>query len=115
MAATGTENYEERIGRFEEAIALGTPDRVPFFPIIQLMPRKYAGINAKQAFYDSGTWMEASKKAILDLEPDIDWADSAVYQGRALEAARIRQLKWPGPGGPPKDSGIQFVEDEYNV
>jgi hypothetical protein len=113
MTEVDKEPYDQRLHRIEDAIALRTPDRVPFFPITQLMPRKYGGITAERAFYDTDAWLDASKRAILDLEPDIYWPASAVLPGQALEATKIRQLKWPGPGGLSEDSGIQFVEAEY--
>jgi hypothetical protein len=77
------------------------------------MPRKYVGITAEKAFYSTRDWLDANKRSILDLEPDIYWPASAAYPGRALEAAKISQVKWPGPGGLAEDSGIQFVEAEY--
>jgi hypothetical protein len=113
MTETHKEVYEQRLKRVEDAIVLRVPDRVPFFPITSLVGRKYVGITAEEAFYNYDAWFEGNKKAILDLEPDIYWPAVSVYPGRALEAAKIRQLKWPGPGGAPKDTGIQFVEDEY--
>ena len=107
------QDYQKRVKRVEEAIALKTPDRVPFFPITGLMARKYIRITAEEAFYNYEAWFQANKKMILDLEPDMYWPAVAVYPGRALEAVKIRQLRWPGPGGAPKDTGIQFVEGEY--
>jgi uroporphyrinogen-III decarboxylase len=113
MVGEPGEVYRQRLKRVEDAISLRTPDRVPFFPLTQLMPRKYMGITAEKAFYSTRDWLEANKRSIIDLEPDIYWPASAVYPGRALEAAKISQVKWPGAGGLAEDSGIQFVEAEY--
>lgn len=112
MVKTPEELYLERERRVEDAVQLKVPDRVPFLPVINLLAIKYTGITAAQAFYDYDLWFEASRKAILDLEPDIYWPATAAYPGRSFDAMQPRQLRWPGGGGAPDNSGIQFLEGE---
>jgi hypothetical protein len=113
MGKTGQELYREREKRVMDAIALKRPDRVPLFPCTNLMAVKYAGITPAQAFYDYDAWFEANAKMNIDLEPDIYWPAIAAYPGRSFDALQLRQLKWPGGGGAPDHSGIQYTDMEY--
>jgi hypothetical protein len=113
MSKTPEELFQEREKRVMDAIALKTPDRVPFFPCCNLMAVKYGGITPAQAFYDYDAWFEANAKMNLDLVPDIYWPAMAAYPGRSFDAVKLRQLKWPGGGGAPDHSGIQYTNREY--
>ncbi|MFH1123870.1 MAG: uroporphyrinogen decarboxylase family protein [Pseudomonadota bacterium] len=113
MTKTPQELYNKRLQRVEEAIRLNEPDRVPFFPQTNLLAVKYGGISAEEAFYNHDLWFSANKRMIMDLEPDIYWPPAAALPGRALEALGCKQIKWPGPGGAPSHSPIQFVEKDY--
>jgi hypothetical protein len=113
MSKTPEELYQEREQRVMDAIALKTPDRIPFFPCCNLMALKYTGITAAKAFYDYDAWFEANAKMIVDLQPDIYWPAISAYPGRSFDALQLRQLKWPGGGGAPDKSGIQYTDKEY--
>jgi len=109
-----SENFETRIGRINDAIALKKPDRVPIFPSFHLFPARYAGMNYEKAFYDLDGWLAANEKTILDYDPDLYFQPSApiAAAGAAHEALDNRQIKWPGHGVAPNRS-FQFVEGEY--
>ena len=109
-----SENFETRIGRINDAIALKKPDRVPIFPMFHLFPARYAGMNYEEAFYDSDRWLAANEKAILDYDPDLYFQPSGAVgaDGAAHEALDNQQIKWPGHGVAPNRS-FQFVEGEY--
>jgi hypothetical protein len=77
------------------------------------MAVKYAGITPAQAFYDYDAWFETNERMNLDLKPDIYWPAIAAYPGRSFDALQLRQLKWPGGGGAPDHSGIQYTDKEY--
>ena len=113
MSTTPEELYQQRDQRVTDAIALRTPDRVPFFPSCNLMAVKYTGITPATAFYDYDAWFEANEKMMLDLQPDICWPATSAYPGRSFEALQLRQLRWPGGGGAPDNSGIQYMDREY--
>ncbi|MBN1314701.1 MAG: hypothetical protein JXA42_04515 [Anaerolineales bacterium] len=109
----GTE-YQERLKRFNDAVALRKPDRVPFFPCQQLFPARYVGITYEEAFYDVDAWLSANEKMIVDYDLDMFWSPGACIlgAGKANEILGLRQLKWPGHGVS-ATSPFQFVEGEY--
>jgi hypothetical protein len=113
MSRTPEQLYQEREQRVMDAVALKTPDRVPFFPCCNLMAVKYTGITPARAFYDYDAWLEANEKMLADLEPDIYWPAISAYPGRSFDALQLRQLKWPGGGGAADKSGIQYTDKEY--
>ncbi|MGD8465469.1 MAG: uroporphyrinogen decarboxylase family protein [Anaerolineae bacterium] len=108
------ENFETRIGRINDAVALRKPDRVPLFPSYHLFPARYAGMTYEEAFYDQGRWLAANEEVILDHQPDLYFQPSApiAAAGPAHEALDNLQIKWPGHGVAANRS-FQFVEGEY--
>ncbi|MBN1179766.1 MAG: uroporphyrinogen decarboxylase [Anaerolineae bacterium] len=109
-----TENFETRMGRVQDAIALKKPDRVPLFAWFHLFPARYVGMTYEEAFYDLDKWLAAYEKTVVDYSPDLYVHPSApvAAAGAAHEALANRQMKWPGHGVGPNRS-FQFVEGEY--
>lgn len=110
----GTDTFETRIGRINDAIALKKPDRVPLFPSFHLFPARYAGMTYEEAFYDQERWLAANEKAILDSDCDMYFQPSGAIAaaGQAHEALDNKQMKWPGHGVAATRS-FQFIEGEY--
>jgi hypothetical protein len=104
--------YEEREKRIGDAIQLKVPDRVPVLLALGYFPAKYTGITCEAAYYDHTKWRWASRKTVLDFEPDCYRASIGTVSGLALKALDTKQMKWPGHGVPP-DQSHQFVEGEY--
>lgn len=104
--------YEEREKRIRDAIQLKMPDRVPVLLGAGYFVAKYAGITCEEAYYDPDKWRRASRKTVLDFEPDFYRAVIGTTSGLALEALDTKHMKWPGHGVPP-GSCHQFVEGEY--
>jgi hypothetical protein len=104
--------YKERLKRFDDAVRLKIPDRVPFVPLTHFFAARYLGMTSEEAFYDSDRWFGAYKKTILDLEPDLYYPAMAAPTPRPFDLLKCRQVKWPGHGVP-SHSGLQFVEGEY--
>jgi hypothetical protein len=103
---------EEREKRVNDAIALREPDRVPVMLGTGVFAARYAGLNASAMYYDQAAFREASKKMILDFEPDSAQVLGAVNSGTVMELLDDKQYKWPG-GNQPPDLSFQFVEAEY--
>lgn len=103
--------YEERVKRVEDAIQLKVPDRVPIVLSLGYFPAKYAGVTCADAFYDPAKWKEATKKTVVDFEPDTCMA-MGPDSGKALEALDFKQMVWPGHGTS-RNHTHQFVEAEY--
>lgn len=115
MAKLPEELYREREKRFNDAIQMKVPDRVPiWFQDLGFFPTKYSGMTSEEAIYDDKKLLGSYKKAIIDLEPDMYFNPgySIPTSGDTIEAVECRQVKWPGHGVPP-NHGFQFVEGEY--
>jgi hypothetical protein len=113
MSESAGELFKAREQRVADAIALKEPDRVPLALFFTFFAAKYAGITSEEAMYDYDKLASASKKAIVDFEPDM-YVDPffLVSYGNLLEILGDRRFKWPGHGVP-VDSTFQFVEKEY--
>lgn len=116
MGKTKEEIYMERQKRVQDAIALKVPDRVPiWFQDASFFPAKYAGINFKEAMYDSDKLFAAYKKTFLDFEPDFYFNPGHAFHtpGEASDILDCKQVVLPGQKGLSMDHSFQFVEGEY--
>ncbi len=111
MEKDAAELYREREKRVFDAIRLKAPDRVPVSTGFAYFPAKFAGVTARDAFYDYPKWREAYKKTVLYYEPDT-FRLVGNESGRAMEMIENKQILWPGHGVGPSYSH-QFVEGEY--
>ncbi len=102
---------EEREKRVSDAILLKLPDRVPVTVGTGVFAARYAGLTASATYYDPTGYREASKKMLLDFEPD-NGGMGAGSSGPVLELLDSKQYRWPG-GTLPADGTYQFVEGEY--
>ena len=109
---TPAQLYEEREKRVRDAIQLRQPDRVPVRLETHAFPARYAGVPKSAAYYDPAAWKEATKKTVLDFEPDIYQATVTANSGETLELLDPKHLKWPG-GALPPDVAHQAIEQEY--
>ncbi|MFC2038450.1 uroporphyrinogen decarboxylase family protein [Chloroflexota bacterium] len=112
MSKSPAELFKEREKRINDAISLKIPDRVPMTPFLTFFPARYAGITSREAMYDYEKLAEASRKTIIDFEPDM-YLDPffLVAYGRLMELLGDARFKWPG-GGLPDDSTFQFIDEE---
>lgn len=111
-AKTPEQLYEEREKRVRDAIELREPDRVPVRLETHAFPARYAGIPMAAKYYDLAAWKEATRKTILDFEPDIYQATVMPESGVAFGLLDPKHLKWPG-GALPADVAHQAIEQEY--
>jgi uroporphyrinogen-III decarboxylase len=111
MAKTPEELYEEREKRLRDAIELKKPDRVPVVLATNYFPARYVdGITVADSFYNHQAWREATKKTIIELEPDII-ALGAGGSGTALGILSPKLYKWAGDGLG-RNTMHQFIEGE---
>ncbi|MBN2240725.1 MAG: hypothetical protein JW712_13200 [Dehalococcoidales bacterium] len=104
--------FQEREKRVSEAVQLKVPDRVPIEMSFGYFPAKYAGITCKAAYYDFDTWLDATRKTILDFEPDALCHVQGISPGHAMEYLEPRSMRWPGYGVPDEFSH-QAIEGEW--
>lgn len=102
---------DEREKRVRDALAMKVPDRVPVNVNTGVFAARYAGLNASAMFYDHAAYQRASKKMLLDFEPD-NGPMGIGSSGLALDLLDSKQYRWPG-GNLPPDGTYQFVEGEY--
>lgn len=112
MAKTPEELYQEREKRFNDAIQLKVPDRVPIAPHFMFFGAKYGGLNCQEAMYDYDRLAETTRKTVVDFDLDVYMNPSyLVSLGPMMEILGERQFKWPGHGVS-VDSTYQYVEKE---
>lgn len=121
MNKENDELLKERVKRIEDAVQLKKPDRVPFSPFFSFFPAKYANITCEEYMYDYDKIREATKKTILEFEPDQYLNPYVLFgMGPMMEILDFKQLKWPGHGVS-SNVTYQFVEkelmkpDEYDL
>ena len=102
---------EEREKRVQDAIELRVPDRVPVNVGTGVFAARYAGLTASAMYYDHAAYRQASKKMLLDFEPD-NGPMGIGSSGLVLDLLGSKQYLWPG-GPLPADGTYQFVEGEY--
>jgi hypothetical protein len=111
--------FEERLKRYQAAIALEVPDRIPISAGSNYFAEVYAGYNNQQFIYDSSTWIEADKKFVHDF-PEVDNLRSGRFWGPLHDAVGWNMYKLPGRDISPAVQ-FQFVEgermksDEYDL
>ena len=103
---------DEREKRVKDAIELREPDRVPVTLGTGVFAARYAGLKASSMYYDQAAYREASKKTLLDFEPDDAMVMGPMNSGTVMEMLDDKQYRWPG-GNQPDDLSFQFVEREY--
>jgi len=111
MSLSPTDLFRERRKRFNDAIRLETPDRVPLEIAFGYFPAKYCGIPHSACYYDYDAWLAACKKTVLDFGADIS-SVQPFFPGRILELVDPRYLRWPGQCGSTIQSHM-IVDGEY--
>ncbi len=102
---------DEREKRVRDAMMLKEPDRIPVNVSTGVFAAKYAGLPASTMYYNHAAYRAASKKMLLDFEPD-NGPMGVGSSGLVLELLDSKQYRWPG-GNLPADGTYQFVEGEY--
>lgn len=105
--------HSDKLKRVRDAVELRHPDRVPIAFHTMLWYAKYGGISIRQAMYDYDTVTALARRAILEFDPDLFCPPQQFTTlGRVLEAARFRQLQWPGHGVG-DNQPYQYLDREY--
>lgn len=113
MSKSPEELYQERLKRYEDAVALRVPDRVPVTVQWGFFPARYVGITCEEYMYDYEKALQASIKAHEDFQPDVTESPySTRVIGHTLDAIGFKQLRWAGRGLN-ANLPYQFVEGEY--
>jgi uroporphyrinogen-III decarboxylase len=109
---TPSADYLAREKRFNDAVSLRKPDRVPVASLAAFFVIRYAGLTHAEAMYDyekmSAAWLSSTKKLNWDMAPP----PFTMFPAPVMELLGLRTFKWPGKHFP-VNSPYQFVENEY--
>lgn len=105
--------YREREKRFNDAVALRVPDRVPIMISWGFLPAFQAGMTIQDLMYDPDKLWTSQWALTKRFQPDMEQNPYALrFIGPVLEALDFKQLRWAGHGLGPNTT-YQFVEAEY--
>ncbi|MBW1829358.1 MAG: hypothetical protein JRI74_08045 [Deltaproteobacteria bacterium] len=104
--------YLAREKRFNDAVSLKKPDRVPVASLAGFFMASYAGLNYAKALYDYEAMADAWKYSTAKLNLDMIMRPSIMFPGPVMELLGLKTFKWPGYN---LDDTLtyQFVEKEY--
>lgn len=112
-----TRQYEERMKRIDDALAVKEPDRVPAVPFIQTYAITHAGHTMAEALYDAKVGRESVLKYLKDYEPDANYGYLSYFCGFGpfFDYVGLNFLQWAGQKGSicEENSIHQFVEKAY--
>ena len=103
--------FQDRQKRFEDAIRLEVPDRVPLEINFGYFPAKYCGVSYSASYYDCDAWLSACTKTVLDFGADISSVQN-FFPGVILEQIDPHIIRWPGRCGAQIQSH-QIIDGEY--
>lgn len=111
MAQFAGDLFRERRERFDQAVRLEVPDRVPLEIAFGYFPAKYCGVPYDAAYYDYDAWLSACKRTVLDFGADISTVQP-FFPGSVLELVDPSVIQWPGQDGKQIQSH-QYIDGEY--
>ena len=112
MAIFENQKYSVKEKRFNDAVQLKCPDRVPMGFLYTFYNAKNYGITCEEAMYDYEKTADVTRKGVLDHDPDMFVSPfGLITLGPLLEKLGDQRFKWAGHGLS-VDSTYQFVENE---
>ncbi|MDR1045631.1 MAG: uroporphyrinogen decarboxylase [Candidatus Adiutrix sp.] len=103
--------YDERLGRYQAAMALEPVDRIPLASGVSTYAEVYSGNNKQETIYDQEKWLQGEIKFCQDF-PVTDTLRSNRIYGPLFDALGVVNYKLPGRDLN-VDTQFQFVEKEY--
>ena len=103
--------FDERLGRYQAAIALEPTDRIPIATGSNSFAEVYSGNNHQETLYDAEKWLQAELAFCRDF-PEVDVLRNNRVWGPLYDAIGLKSYRLPGRDLPPH-SPFQFVEKEY--
>jgi uroporphyrinogen-III decarboxylase len=103
--------FDERLGRYQAAIALEPTDRIPIATGSNYFAEVYSGNTNQETIYDSEKWLKA-ELAFCRAFPEVDVLRNNRLWAPLLDAVGFKTYKLPGRDLPAR-SQFQFIEQEY--
>ena len=105
--------WRERMQMLRDAIELKKPKRVPVLPTGGLLPARYAGMTAREAYYDYEKAEQAWLKFNAEFDYDAAFSTFAViFPGELYDLLDLKLISWPGHGTD-DDAHFQYNEQEW--
>lgn len=104
--------YLARVKRFDDAVALRKPDRVPVASLAAFFVTRYAGLTNAEAMRDYDRTAEAWKYTTQTLNWDMAPPPFTIFAAPVFQKLGLRTFKWPGQHFA-DNLPYQFVEEEY--
>jgi uroporphyrinogen-III decarboxylase len=104
--------YKARVQRFQDALNMKKPDRVPIFPMQGFYAAYYDDMTPYDVMYDYDKLMSSFVKMIVDMQFDAHASVTGAPPGRLYEIIDYKLYSWPGHGVP-KEASYQAKEGEY--
>src|SRR5680860_929340 len=93
--------FEERLGRYQAAIALEPTDRIPIGPGSNYFAEVFSGNNHQETLYDPEKWLEAEMAFIREF-PETDVLRDNRLWAPSLDAVGLQTYRLPGRDLPPE-------------
>lgn len=103
--------FDERLGRYQAAIALEPTDRIPIAAGTNYLAEVYSGNTNQETIYDPEKWLQAELVFCREF-PEVDVLRNNRVWGPFFDALDLKMYKLPGRDLQPRDQ-FQFVEEEY--
>ena len=87
--------YDERLGRYQAAMALEPVDRIPLASGVLPLAEIYGGNNKQEVIYDQEKWLQGEIKLCQDF-PTTDTLRSNRIYGPLFDALGVINYKLPG-------------------
>ncbi|HWR08495.1 uroporphyrinogen decarboxylase family protein [Sporomusa sp.] len=110
MSKDVKELYEERLGRYQAAMALEPVDRIPIAIGSNNFAESYTASN-QEVIYNPQKWLQSEMDFIRDF-PEFDVLRNNRFWGPMYDALGVKTYKFPGRDLAPHVA-TQFVESEY--
>ena len=105
------ELFDDRLGRYQAAIALEPTDRIPIAAGSNYFAEVYSGNTNQETIYDPDKWLQAELAFCREF-PEVDVLRDNRIWGPLFDAVGLKTYKLPGRELSSHDQ-FQFVEDEY--
>lgn len=102
-----------RNNRIQTAVKLGTPDRVPFMPMLGNIYALGYDVTIYDAMKDIRTVKSAMEKLLVQYDPDLLFAP-VFFPIDVMEAAGSTNMRWPGSRhNLPLNTPYQFIDESF--
>ena len=104
--------YRNRVQLYRDVLELKKPATVPIAPWIGLLPFRYFGHTAKQAYYDYEIFKDDWYRFHEATAPDGIGLTLGIVPGKLFDILDYHLYDWPGHGTP-EDTCYQYSEQEW--